>query len=450
MKKFIYILFPIFALLLMHTSVQASGCYKDPIYERDWHGHYDIAAFVRDNACMEGTEIIETVAQGTVVEIIAETDGWYKVKTPIGNIGWTGARLMSKTDNDLTVEKNNFEKSKLEKDIRHDSPVTQQEEGVASHEKVGTTFLDRVSGRLLLQVQQGGRIWYVDPVHKKRYEVTFKNALPLFEKLALGITNIDLEQIPQMNCACLPGALSEKLKGRLLLQVQDRGRIWYVDQDGYKHEVTWENLMNLFRSLSLGITDFDLGKITEDALLIQSYEENNSKDREPLTVNGESTLVFDISLLNEYWLTKINNLRAKQGLRLLKTDQRFVNTAQEWADYMANTGSMSHTRSDGKSMHDWIDAKNLDFTDRYSESGWNTNYFTENIAWQIAPKTLDGAKYALDSALDMYLSESSYNGPHYRTIYHEDWNSVGVGMYFEDYSDDKYKVYMSMHYGSLK
>ena len=56
-------------------------------------------------------------------------------------------------------------------------------------------------------------------------------------------------------------SLTNRLKGRLLLQVADRSRIWYVDFDGKRWEVTWKNLMDLFRKLALGITDNDLNKI---------------------------------------------------------------------------------------------------------------------------------------------------------------------------------------------
>jgi hypothetical protein len=44
--------------------------------------------------------------------------------------------------------------------------------------------------------------------------------------------------------------------------VEDRGRIWYVFPETLEvYEVTRENLMDLFRSLSLGITNGDLNKI---------------------------------------------------------------------------------------------------------------------------------------------------------------------------------------------
>jgi len=60
--------------------------------------------------------------------------------------------------------------------------------------------------------------------------------------------------------------IGNRLKGKLLLQVEDKGRIWYVDFNGKKWEVTWANLMTLFQSLALGITDADLSKIPAESL----------------------------------------------------------------------------------------------------------------------------------------------------------------------------------------
>jgi len=120
----------------------------------------------------------------------------------------------------------------------------------------------RLKGKLLIQVEQGGAIWYVDTVEYNRYSVTWTNALPLFEKLSLGITDKDLLQIPVANSQQTGNwILRNRLKGKLLLQVEQKGAIWYVGQDGYRHSVTWNNLMPLFESLSLGITNNDLSKI---------------------------------------------------------------------------------------------------------------------------------------------------------------------------------------------
>lgn len=120
----------------------------------------------------------------------------------------------------------------------------------------------RLKGKLLLATEDKGRIWYVSPNDGKRYEVTFGNALSLFEKLALGISNKDLDLISEVKST----VTGNRLRGKLLLQVENRGRIWYIDTNGMKHEVTWGNLMSLFRRLALGITNGNLNKIEDNGL----------------------------------------------------------------------------------------------------------------------------------------------------------------------------------------
>jgi hypothetical protein len=157
----------------------------------------------------------------------------------------------------------------------------------------------KLAGKMLLQVEDKGRIWYVSPKSYNRMEVTFANALPLFEGEALGITNADLSKIPVdpegyslsddsdddgfTNHQEIAGgfnpfgegrlstdvAFGKKLSGKLLLQVEDKGRIWYVDFDGERWEITWNNLMNVFEKLSLGITNDNLGKIPAGEVAVQ-------------------------------------------------------------------------------------------------------------------------------------------------------------------------------------
>jgi len=160
----------------------------------------------------------------------------------------------------------------------------------------------RLSGRLLLSVEDRGKIYYVNPGDHYRYQVTFGNALTLFRHFAMGISNADLNKIPinansvknnvdtdsdgfsdksevthgyNPEIASNPSArgndkmkfdtaLANRLKGRFLLQVQDRGRIWYVDQSGTRWEITWSNLMDLFHSLALGISNEDLAQIGDN------------------------------------------------------------------------------------------------------------------------------------------------------------------------------------------
>jgi hypothetical protein len=161
------------------------------------------------------------------------------------------------------------------------------------NENINSSLSKRLSGKLLLDVDQGGAIWYVDDINYQRHNVRWNNALSIFQKFALGITDVDLLKIPtewesirseldtdgdgyKDKKELMHGynpynthpvklkydlALADRLKGKFLLQVYKQGAIWYVDHNGYRHSVRWDNLEDLFRRLALGITNSDLNQI---------------------------------------------------------------------------------------------------------------------------------------------------------------------------------------------
>jgi len=85
------------------------------------------------------------------------------------------------------------------------------------------------------------------------------------KKITIAILGLAL-LLSTSSTAIAGNSITNRLKGRLLLQVEDRGRIWYIDFDGKRWEVTWANLMTLFESLALGITNNDLSKIPQGSL----------------------------------------------------------------------------------------------------------------------------------------------------------------------------------------
>lgn len=151
--------------------------------------------------------------------------------------------------------------------------------------------------------------------------------------------------------------------------------------------------------------------------------------------------------LNRHWLGKVNALRKEKGLRALRVDQRLVATAKIWADEMASRREVTHERLDGHSMHQWIDARGLPFTERGGEFGWKTNYFVENIARMYAEPTPGDMRRALDDVLAFFLTEGP-GGDHYESVLHLDWNSVGLGFAFDPVEPGR--AYFVFHYGSLK
>ncbi len=139
---------------------------------------------------------------------------------------------------------------------------------ITAEEKALTKNIDaklaaKLSGKLLLQVEKAGLIWYVNPSDNKRYYISQDSALEIFRKLALGITEANLNLVPTKESKAKGNAaLRNRLKGKFMLRVEAKGAISYIDNDGYRHDINASNLMENFRNLSLGITNANLRKIT--------------------------------------------------------------------------------------------------------------------------------------------------------------------------------------------
>jgi hypothetical protein len=114
-----------------------------------------------------------------------------------------------------------------------------------------------LNGRILLQVQDQGQAWYVNPLNSQRYYLGRPDdAFALMRSLGLGISNTDV------NAFKVSGAPS-RLAGRILLQVQDKGQAYYVDPLDKKLYYLGRpaDAFALMRSKGLGITNTDLAKI---------------------------------------------------------------------------------------------------------------------------------------------------------------------------------------------
>lgn len=178
-------------------------------------------------------------------------------------------------------------------------------------------LVNRVKGRILLQVEEKGEAWYVDPQSEnKLYMKDGTAAYDIMKALGLGVSNANLEKIPmgvqeklfnlkdtdgdgisdnvetaigidpnksdsdgdglddktEILSGYMPNGaekytydanLANKLKGRILLQVQSHGEAWYVNPtDGKKYYLGDPGTAyNVMKFLSLGIKNDDLRKI---------------------------------------------------------------------------------------------------------------------------------------------------------------------------------------------
>jgi len=241
MKHSLFI-FPVLFTLMISLFVtvnpaQAGDCYQDPIYDRTWAAHISHAAFVRDKACMEGSVVKSTLALNTKINIIAETDGWYKIKAANGTEGWIGQWLIT-IDN-----KNGFQDLGT---VSTTPPTTE----------TSSSLTNRLKGYILLQVENNGEAWYVHPIFGKRYYLKDgPTAYEMMRAFGLGISNQDLARVKNGEWE-----ITNRLKGRILLQVEEHGEAYYI------HPKTGEAIYmkdgeaaySIMRFNSLGIKNSDL------------------------------------------------------------------------------------------------------------------------------------------------------------------------------------------------
>lgn len=98
------------------------------------------------------------------------------------------------------------------------------------------------------------------PVEALATDYWFNNAVNT-NPATLGITNKDSEQIPISGSQQISTSISEKTKGRILLQTESKGETWYVDFFGFRHSLTIQNIVEVAKTQALGILNIDLDKI---------------------------------------------------------------------------------------------------------------------------------------------------------------------------------------------
>ncbi|MDP2944400.1 MAG: hypothetical protein Q8N57_02375 [bacterium] len=122
-----------------------------------------------------------------------------------------------------------------------------------------SSFAKSLSGRILLQVQDKGQAWYVNPIDGKKYSLGKpQDAYNLMRRFGLGISNNNLTALEKNPSAW------KKLAGRILIKTEDNGKAYYFDPLKLKLYYLGRpaDAYNVIRSRGLGISDANLNKIT--------------------------------------------------------------------------------------------------------------------------------------------------------------------------------------------
>lgn len=124
------------------------------------------------------------------------------------------------------------------------------------------TLSERLSGRILLQVQEKGKAWYLNPTTGTRaYLGRPADAFRVMRELGLGVATRDLEKISISGSASATNTVfTKKLAGKILLQVQAKGEAWYINPVDLKRYYLGRpsDAFSVMRALGLGVSNADI------------------------------------------------------------------------------------------------------------------------------------------------------------------------------------------------
>lgn len=222
----------------------------------------------------------------------------------------------------------------------------------------------RLSGKILLQVEDNGEAWYINPSNLYRYYLGRpEDAFDIMRKQGVGISNENIKKIP-VNIDLMSGSdsdndglsddfekaigtnpnnsdsdgdghddkselvnsydpsnggplgidynFSNSQKGKIFLQVESKGEAWYVNpSNGERYYLGRpKDAFEIMRFLGLGISNSDLAKIKEANS--DSYIDINSEDQEALISQIEEEIHYLVNVQRKNY--ELSSLRANSNL----------------------------------------------------------------------------------------------------------------------------------------
>ncbi|MCA9376005.1 MAG: hypothetical protein KC925_02990 [Candidatus Doudnabacteria bacterium] len=128
----------------------------------------------------------------------------------------------------------------------------------------------RVSGKILLQIEERGEAYYVYPGDGRKYYLGRPaDAFDIMRYTGLGISDADLAKIPAEGTSWdASKELLEKVRGRILLQVEQNGEAWYVNPATGKR--TFLNrpadAFDIMREKGVGVTNETLEQVQSEIM----------------------------------------------------------------------------------------------------------------------------------------------------------------------------------------
>lgn len=285
------------------------------------------------------------------------------------------------------------------------------------------SLAQELSGKILLQVEDNGEAWYVSPETNERFFMGRpKDAFALMRNLGLGISNTNLELIPEHTESRSGNlALRQQLSGKILLQVEANGEAWYVSPDNLKRYFMGRpaDAFELMRSLGLGIS-------TKNLISIPVAADSVIPDTQTNNANGTSTeggLNDSDDSDRQLVLSTINQERSASGLSPMMLSVELSAAAQAQANDMQAKNYFDFTSPSGMTFEDFLAQE---------------EYVAHSIALNLV-QTNQGA----DSIVQVWKNQSSSSLNNVRNANYQD---LGVGIA----SFDGVPIYVIVFAKSLK
>lgn len=199
-----------------------------------------------------------------------------------------------------------------------------------------------LKGQILIQVEDKGQAWYVNPKDNKRYYMADGNeALQIMKTLGIGMSSKDIEKMKT------DASYRKKFIGKILLQVESRGEAYYISSNGrYNYLKDGASAYEVMKKLGLGVSNKDLTKIAISKTAANSQSESV----------GNNNSILDCGLSDQSIIKKLSYEQKEtsgtsiQSIPDLSKDKSFtcmgkalLNNCQKATVKVKGAGGTTHT-----------------------------------------------------------------------------------------------------------
>ena len=193
---------------------------------------------------------------------------------------------------DLVEGTESDEEEDVDVDDFSDDELTEAEPSDLPDVEEDEVLTKRMYGKMLLDVEGNGEVYYVDPVTGgKEYLADGASAHRLLERRALGINEENFAKLVMGETrddesVCETAELGERLKGRIVIRTEESGEAYWIYPENCRayYVGTFDAAYKLMKKMSLGIIKANLAKVRNNKrqriksnfrVILYAYAEDN-------------------------------------------------------------------------------------------------------------------------------------------------------------------------------